>query len=163
MKKIPLTQGRFAIVDDTDFWALALHKWCLMGGQGYGRNIEYATRTDYSKGKRNKKVIRMHRVILGLNGKEMCDHVNGNGLDNRRSNLRICNRAQNRINTKNNRNNTSGFKGVSKYGSKWVARIGINFERVKLGVFETRNEAAKVYQEACVGVFGDFSPKSTES
>ncbi|KKM14674.1 hypothetical protein LCGC14_1703720, partial [marine sediment metagenome] len=103
MKRIPLTQGKFAIVDDDIFDYLSQWKWYAQKD----RNTFYALRNVVVKGK--AKTIRMHRQILNSKKGQQTDHLNGNGLDNRRCNLRICTRSQQAMNTKKRRNCTSRF------------------------------------------------------
>lgn len=150
MKKIPLTQGLFAMVSDCDFEALNVHKWCAVKLNGRF----YATR------KVNGKQLLMHRSILGLKSpKILCDHRNGNGLDNTRENIRNANHSQNNHNKGKQSNNTSGFKGVSfvKVSNKWRADIKVNGQGNYLGCFETPEEAAKAYDNAAKRLHGDFA------
>ena len=100
MKYIPLTQGKLAIVDDEDFEWLSQWKW-------HFNRKKYAARTINHSGK-----LYMHQVILNTPKGMLSDHRNGNGLDNRRKNLRACNVQQNKANSRLPKNNTSGFKGV---------------------------------------------------
>jgi len=88
------------------------------------------------------------------------DHINGNGLDNRRSNLRVCTRAQNALNTGAYSNNKSGFKGVSldyKYKVKWRADIQVNGKQIFLGYFDTKELAYQAYVEACTKHHKEFA------
>lgn len=109
MKQIPISNtDSFALVDDEDYKYLSEYKWFNMAG--------YAVRQKYKigSGKANRKVqtIRMHRWIMGFpEGKEI-DHIDGNRLNNQKTNLRICSRNQNAFNSKTRSDNTSGFKGV---------------------------------------------------
>lgn len=103
MKQIPLTKGRFAIVDDEDFEELNRYKW-------YSDHKGYAARNSpYVNGKRH--VIWMHRVIAGTPAGMETDHINGIKNDNRRSNLRIATTVQNAMNRGLSKNNTSGYRG----------------------------------------------------
>lgn len=128
MKTILLSQGKFAIVDDEDYEKLSKYKWCANNRHG----CWYAVRTS------NKKIIRMHRQILGLKkGDGMkTDHVNHNGLDNRRCNLRICTLAENNHNRQRNKKwRSSKFKGVSwdKKMEKWRTQICYNYKLTYIG------------------------------
>lgn len=146
---IPLTQGRFAIVDSIDADFVNQWKWCVANLHGYW----YATR-GINIGNRKVIGISMHRLILEracnrtLLSTELCDHVNGNTLDNRRENLRIATKQQNKINSKTRNDNTSGYKGISwdKKHQKWRARIMIAGKSIHIGYFETREQA---YAEYC--------------
>ena len=99
MKKIPLTKGKFALVDDEDFERLSQFKW------HYGKG--YAAR------KTNEDYIYMHKEILGIGKKQEGDHKNGDKLNNQRANLRTCTHAQNMFNRRTQKNNVSGVSGVS--------------------------------------------------
>lgn len=101
MKKIKLTQGKYAIVDDEDFEWLNQWKWCY---------CKYVIR-DIILNKKNKRIY-MHRLIMNTPEKMQTDHINGNKLDNRRNNLRICTQSQNNMNRKISKLNTSGYRGI---------------------------------------------------
>jgi hypothetical protein len=149
-KKIILTQGQVAIVDDEDYEYLNQWKWYAK----YNKNIKnyYAARAEYLgriNGKYNQKTIFMHRVIMNPPKGKVVDHVNHDTLDNRRSNLRIVYRRQNDQNKKNKK--TSNYPGVSwhKATKKWTAQIVINKKKKYLGIFADEREAAKAYENAC--------------
>jgi len=129
MKKISLTQGKFALVDDIDFTFLNQWKWCFDG--------RYAVR------KKNNKKIYMHREIVKTKKGFDTDHINRNKIDNQRSNLRSCTRSQNLYNCGLRSNNTSGFNGVSynKSRKKWEAYLYINGKKKNLGLFGTLESA----------------------
>ncbi len=152
MKKIPLTQGYFALVDDENYVWLSRYNWCVSGG--------YAVRTLYVS--KNKYTLqRMHRLILGLNYKDgkICDHINGNGLDNRQSNLRIVTSQQNSFNRKVGTGFVSAHKGVywSSREDKWKASITIDGKFFHLGYFVDEIEAAKCYDKVSLCEFGKFA------
>lgn len=144
-KEISLTKGFVAIVDDEDFEWLNNYTWayCTNG---------YTTTTVY-----RKKKVYMHRMIMG-DGNEI-DHVNGNRLDNRRSNLRFCTHAENCRNSSIRSDNTSGYVGVSfdKSRNKWEAYINLDGNRRHLGRFETPGEAAFAYDRAAKELHGEFA------
>lgn len=152
---IPLTRGRYAIVDLEDVEWLSQWDWHL-------HSDGYATRMDVSaSGKRVQ--IRMHRALAEHWGWRIAkfdiDHTNNNGLDNRRGNLRVATRSQNGRNRGAQRNNTSGAKGVtwSKSAGKWEAKIWLNKKRHWLGLFETKEEAAEAYRAAAAKLHGRFA------
>lgn len=139
MKKIKLTQDKYAIVDDWNYEWLNQWKWYALKN----RNTCYAVRASYANGK--QQTISMHRVILGLkpgDGK-ITDHINRNGLDNRELNLRIVTNQQNHFNQKN----TKGYSW-NKKDKKWEAYIGINGKNIYLGSFDDEKDACKAYLEA---------------
>ena len=152
MVKIDLGNNQFALVDFEDYEYLNELKWHIYksGNNFYARTIVYE----------NKKriAILMHRLILEPKGK-CIDHINGNGLDNRKCNLRICERHQNALNRKKNINNLSGFKGVSwfKSSQKWRAQIQYKKIVYHLGVFEKRIDAARAYNQAAQKYHGEFA------
>jgi len=156
MIQIPLTQGKFALVDDRDA-DQASHKWrAVRSGQTW-----YAQRWAWMKEQRSGAAtnILLHRAILGLTNPAVhVDHENGNGLDCRRHNLRQATRSQNQGNSRRPRTNTSGFKGVSRGPSgQWRASIRRRGTSVHLGTFSTPEAAARVYDEAARRFRGEFA------
>lgn len=145
MKLIPLTKGKFAIVDDEDYDAMSRFKWHFSEAGGYAR-----------RNSREKNIL-MHRQILEVPDGKHTDHRNGDGLDNRRSNLRICNRSENLRNRKLNCNNTSGAKGVRFIGTRgWEARIQVEKRPYLIGLYETKAEAVVAYDVASRFLHGEF-------
>jgi HNH endonuclease len=146
MKKIKLNgkygAGKFALVDDEDFDLVNSFNWYLSGS--------YPVR---SLGKRpNRTKISMHRFLMNTPVDKVTDHINGNGLDNRKSNLRICTISENTINSKKSINKSSKYKGVS-FINPWRAYIG----RKILGHFKTEKEAAEAYNKAAKELYFDFA------
>ena len=153
MIEIPLTQGRVALVDDCDA-ALADTRW-------YARRDRH-TFYAYRKGPRAEKPRRtflLHRVILGAARGVEVDHVNGDGLDCRRANLRLASRSQNQANRLHLVSNVSGFRGVSfmRARGRWLASIRVNRRTRNLGAFESPAEAARAYDAAARSAFGPFA------
>lgn len=155
VKQIPLSQGLVAIVDDDCPDEVVLHKWCVAFDR-WGKC--YAVRTSIgSDGSR--KTERMHRLIAGADPGVQVDHIDGNGLNNQRCNLRICLGAENARNRKLSKNSASGLKGVGwhKRSKKWQARIAVGGRRVCLGLFASLSEAAEAYDRAAVEMHGEFA------
>lgn len=151
MKKIPLTQGQFAIVDDEDFEELAKFKWCVHKSG----NRLYAKRNALTK---NGAVILMHRFLLNAtDSKFIVDHIDGNGLNNLRSNIRACSNSQNLCNRGANKNNSTGMKGVYALGKRWTSKIKTNMKSIHLGVFDTKEDAALAYDMAAKKYHGEFA------
>lgn len=105
----------------------------------------------------NGKDVRLHRLVMGEPKGLEIDHINGNKLDNRRENLRECNRWQNKANTRIISTNTTGYKGVSWHKDKWQASIRVTGRLLYLGRYETKQEAAMAYNIAAREHFGDFA------
>ncbi len=159
MRIIQLGLGREALVDDNDYEQLSSHTWRATSNER--GLIWYAIRQVYRKGRSPKK-IRMHRAIMRARAWQQIDHVNGDGLDNRRSNLRVATASQNVQNRRKQRALTSRFKGVARmdhrYVSKpWKATIGLNSKQRHLGYFESEEEAAIAYNQAAKEMFGPFA------
>ena len=150
IRYIPLTRGKFAIVDAADYERLSKHKWLASGDEQRGF---YAAR------RVGNKLVLMHRVIMNAPEGTVVDHINGNSLNNRRGNLRLCTQKQNSRNARSSRHSTSRFKGVyfHKQTGKWVATIGYNGKTIHLGSFDDEIEAAKAYDRKARELFGEFA------
>jgi len=160
MKEIPLTQGLVALIDDAEFEKLNQFKWYA----GRGGKTFYAKR-NVLKQNGKKTTIRMHRIILGIPNDKQVDHIDGNGLNNQRVNLRSCTNAENMRNRHGlTASNTSGYRGVSwnKSRGKFQARIRVNGLAVYLGRFTTAVEASGVFDAAAQKHYGDFYTKESE-
>jgi hypothetical protein len=150
--RIPLTRGLSAVVDAADAALVGGVRWCVLG---CAINQRYAARKERAGG----PTILMHRVIVGAAKGQQVDHVNGDTLDNRRSNLRLATSAENGRNRARHRNNLSGYKGVSPpaRGKQWTAEIRGEGRRIHLGSFATAEEAARAYDAAARHYFGAFA------
>ena len=154
--KIPLTQGKVALVDDEDAERVQQYRWFAVNGHGgrwyAGRNVP-----DANGGQRR---IHMHRLLLGdeCEGKDV-DHINSNTLDNCRENLRACTRAENMHNMRARSRGRSRYKGVAweERSKRWRAMIRITGHRRHLGYFVCAIDAARAYDDAARGQFGEYA------
>jgi hypothetical protein len=155
MKQIPLTQGKFALVDDEDFEFLNQFKWHAYKS----RNTYYAGRK-LRLGVNKRQIIIMHRQILGLEDPSIKgDHIDHNGLNNQRCNLRMATNAENCKNQKPKNGYSSKYKGVCwhKRDNKWNATIFAEGKKKHLGYFIDEIEAAKAYDSAAKIYFKEFA------
>jgi len=150
MKKIPLTKGKFAIVDDENFNYLNQWKWSFNGQYAVrGKFIEYLGRQNGHSKCRYKRVY-MHREINKTSNGMETDHINRNKLDNRKNNLRDVTRGQNSRNHDAHKNNITGIVGVNWYKQikRFRASIGVNKKRIHLGYFLNIQDAIKIRKQA---------------
>jgi hypothetical protein len=156
MKKIKLTQGKFALIDNADFELVSKYKW-------YCQRHSQSDKLFYAQSCNKSKTLRMHRLITNALPKQEVDHINGNGLDNRRKNLRACTHKQNIANMRPGRRNKSGFRGVIQYKDHkgWAARIGRSgIPGYHLGFFKTKKLAAIAYNKEAKKRYGNFAYKN---
>lgn len=148
---IPLTQGKSALIDAEDLPLLGDGSWSLAE-----RAEGFRTRF-YAQGFINRNMVLMHRVILGARSGQTVDHINGDGLDNRRSNLRLVTPSQNNQNQPKKPNGTSIYKGVSRTRSgKWLVMIQVNREVLVRKRYLDEVEAARAYDDLARTHFGEF-------
>lgn len=148
MKKIKLTKGLFAIVDDDIFNFLNKWKWQAVGL----KKRPYAARSV----KNPRTMIYLHRFITMAQPLEYIDHKNRDTLDNRLENLRFCTNGQNMTNSFRNKN-LSGMRGVSKSRKRFFARIRHKNKSIYIGHYKTVKEAAKAYDKMAKKLHGEFA------
>lgn len=149
---VPLTRGYEAIIDVSDVSLIDNFNWCV---QKSARSV-YAVRSERRNGK--QRTIFMHRVIMGEPDGLQVDHEDGNGLNNRRKNLRRATVSQNQQNSRVRLNNKTGFKGVTyhKQNDRYRATIKAHGKQVSLGCYSTPEEAHLAYQKASIKYYGRF-------
>lgn len=153
MKEIPLTQGKVALVDDADYDWLMQWKWFARASRGKF----YAMRK--IKTAKGRGHVFMHNIILPPDNERRPDHINGNGLDNQRGNLRLATQLENTHNAGARKDGRSPYKGVIWHGStqRWRARITVNKQRLHLGTFTDQISAAHAYDAAARIYHGVFA------
>jgi hypothetical protein len=157
MKRIPLTKGQFAIVDDKDFEWLGQWNWYA---QNVGSSFYAARRERRSESRTRRGLLYMHRAILFPDKGMLVDHVNHNTLDNRRGNLRICSHVGN---ARNRRPSTGSLtKCVRQHPEtkRWRAEITVQDIGIHIGFYRKRREALRAYDAAASVVFGEFAFKN---
>jgi hypothetical protein len=145
MKTIPLTQGKFAIVDDDDYIRVIESSWCI-------------STTGYPKATIKQSQVLLHRFIMNPPSNVAIDHKNNNKLDNRKCNLRFCTQKQN-VHNQGKTRGVSKYKGVTwdKSRSKWKSQIACDYEHYNIGRFDKEIDAAKAYDIKAKEMFGEFA------
>lgn len=157
MKRIPLTKGKFVLVDDDDYEFLSRWKWYSF----VKKHTVYAVRGEYhgydeGVGYYVQKRIMMHRQIMEAEQGFFVDHINGDGLDNRRENLRLCTHSQNLQNQRKQKDRK--YKGVyERDNGRFSAAIRHGGKLVHIGTFDTETAAACAYNKAAIEYFGEFA------
>lgn len=157
MPKINLKE-HIAFVDEED--AHLFDKWHWYPHH-VGTNIYVR---GYIRGRREETHTYLHRVLLGAVAGQEVDHINGNGLDNRKANLRFCTRSQNNANRQTTQSRSSPYKGVhfEKQTGKWRAEIHKDGKKYRLGRFERIEDAAEAYKNKSIELYKEFSPYSDQ-
>jgi len=127
MKKIKLTQGKYALVDDVDY--------------------EYLNQWKWHAAKKSPVKVYMHRLINKTKNGQYTDHINRDTLDNRKNNLRTVTNQQNAFNCNLSKNNKSGYNGVHWHKNRWVAKIKVNYKNIGLGRFTNKEDAINARRE----------------
>src|ERR1051325_6552 len=152
-KTIPLMHGLVSIVDDGDFEIVRGLKWKAYKSS---KSQSFYARLHVRENGKYRTVL-MHRLLMNAKDGQEIDHIDNNGLNNQRANLRFSTREQNMRNRPPNKNNKSGYKGVSFYKGKYDASIRHEGSRYKLGHFTSPAEAARAYDAKAKELFGDFA------
>lgn len=150
MKQIQLTQGKIAFVDDEDFEFLNQWKW------RYWKDVKRNC-TAYAIASIKSRTTRMHRLLLQSKKGDIIDHRDRDGLNNQKSNLRVCTHSQNNENRKVMSTSKTGIKGVRSHRRKWKASITKNGKYIYLGLFKNKEEASERYKQEARVLFGDFA------
>jgi hypothetical protein len=152
--EIKLTQNQKTIIDKEDWNKIKKINW----HSAYDPTTKcFRVQGDIKK-KNKWKTVHLARIIMNVNNSLLeIDHINNNPLDNTKNNLRVCFGKDNKKNKRISKNNTSGFKGVNKFGNKYICRIGIDGKRIFLGYFENKELAAKRYNIAAIKYHGEFA------
>jgi hypothetical protein len=162
---IPLSQGKQTIIDDEDWPLISQYTWHVHGKKWTSKDGTVVVRwyagsnipqPDGRKGYRELHNFLMHTLYEAPEPGATVDHINGNSLDNRRSNLRWATSSQNSANVTIRSHNTSGFKGIVKSGQKWRAKLNYKGRYIHLGYFSTPEEAAKAYDKKAFEIYGEF-------
>lgn len=153
MKEIPLTQGQIAIIDDEMFDRVSYFKW-----HAYKHGNTYYAKTAIRLSNGKQTIIKMHQLVLGFPNSRI-DHKNGNGCDNRVSNIREATNRQNGMNRKKSKGTSSQYKGVylNRRVNKWQAAIVVNGDNIYLGMFTNEVDAAIAYDNAAIYYFKEFA------
>lgn len=145
MKKIITKEGKEVLVDDEDFEYLSEFDWGMA--------------KDYPRTTIQNTSYYLHKMVMGVSSDSLVDHVDGNTLNNQKSNLRKCSKLENSRNRKLSKRNKSGYKGVTWYSrnEKWRASISVNNKVLWLGLFVNPVDAAIAYDLAAKRYYGEFA------
>lgn len=148
---IPLSRGKWAIIDTPDLDIVSPYSWAA-GSQGNG--------FFYARAWVDGEKVFLHRHLMGYPAGKRVDHINGDTLDNRRSNLRVASSSENSMNGRPHSDNLyTKYRGVeyNKTKRQWTARICVNYNRTYLGSFPAAEEAARAYDESAIELHGEFA------
>lgn len=144
--ELKTTKNQSFFIDAKDLDVVLKYTWCL-------------SKTGYLVANINHKVVKLHRYILDVDSRQVIDHINGNPLDNRRNNLRICDQSNNGKNLKLKRNNNIGYPGIRKtHSNTYNVRITFNNKEIHIGNFNTLDEAISARKNAEIKYYGEFAP-----
>lgn len=154
---IPLSNGMFTVIDLVDYEKISGRKWHAL--HGWRNKTWYAQCNLYDADTKAESSCALHRFLMNAASGEMVDHKDGDGLNNRRDNLRIATRSQNSQNSTKRKNCSSQFKGVCWYPPtrKWVGQLRVAGKRIYLGYFQNEQAAARAYDAAAIKYFGEFA------
>jgi hypothetical protein len=146
---VPLSRGMQAVIDATAGPSVGAYNWSAAwtGRRWYARRSDPETR----------KHIYLHRWLLGITDERDGDHKDGDGLNNRRSNLRAATESQNMANRAVQSNSASGYKGVIRWRGRWQATVRFANRVERIGTFDTAEEAARAYDARAVELHGEFA------
>lgn len=155
-KEIPLSREQVALVDSADYDWLTQYKWCL---DHNGYVCRMVNEGDY----RHRRKVLLHRFILDAPSHLQVDHINHCLLDNRRCNIRLVTREQNRANSRPNRNGTSRYKGVywHKPTGRWYATINVSGGKQHIGSYASEADAAAAYNQKAAEAWGQYAYLNT--
>lgn len=151
-REIALTQGKIALVDEADYDTVAKYKW-----SAYRRGRTFYAETASRKPDGTPTTLQMHRLILSSAPRVGVDHIDGDGLNNQRHNLRPASNAENQRNSRRRTDNTTGYKGVTRRRARFRAQIRVDGKRIYLGSFDTPQAAYEAYCRAASELHGEFA------